>query len=114
MLGLAAGSTGMALARIEAGPRWLRAVAPLLVPAALLCLVILLGLARPQSLWVQGVLFAGTGLAWLVIRGQRAGAAVRGHAGAAGRLVTGAVAAGPRCPGRTARGDLGAGLRREP
>lgn len=94
VLGLAAGSTGMALARIEAGPRWLRAVAPLLVPAALLCLVILLGLARPQSLWVQGVLFAGTGLAWLVIRGQRAGAAVRGHAGAAGRLVTGAVLLG--------------------
>ena len=53
-------------------PRWLRAIAPAAGARRLLCLVILLGLARPQSLWVQGVLFAAIALAWLVVRGSGA------------------------------------------
>ena len=41
---------------------------PLLPPLALLALVILLGVARPQSLWLQGVAFAVLALAWLGLR----------------------------------------------
>jgi hypothetical protein len=93
-LGLATGSVGMAVARLDLRPRWLRATAPLLVPGALLCLVLLLGLQRPQSLWVQGALFAAIGLAWLVVRGQRRTVAASRGAGALGRMLTGALLIG--------------------
>ncbi|HQR27904.1 MAG TPA: transglutaminase-like domain-containing protein, partial [Nocardioides sp.] len=93
-LGLLAGAVGMALARLGAGPRWLRAAAPLVAPTALLVVVILLGLARPQSLWVQGVVFAGTALAWLVVRGQRTPVSVSGGRGVVGRLLAGAALLG--------------------
>jgi hypothetical protein len=86
-LGLFSGSIGMALARAGAGPRWWRLLAPLLVPGGLLSLVILLGLARPQSLWVQGVAFSGVALAWLVVRGHRGTTVVRNRAAFAWRLV---------------------------
>ncbi len=88
-LGLFAGSLAMALARLSSGPRWLRIGAPLPVPLALLGFVILLGLHRPQSVLVQGVLFATALLAWLAIRGQRSSVNIAGSTGRIGRLAVG-------------------------
>lgn len=88
--GLVTGSAAMALTRISSGPRWLRAVLPLLVPVALLAAVILLGVGRPQQILVQGVLFSGGLLAWLAVRGQRAAGEVAGSTGRLGRTAVAA------------------------
>jgi hypothetical protein len=86
-LGLFTGVVGMVLAASRIGPRWLKAWVPLVAPAALLALVILLGVGHPHSLWMQGAIFAISGLAWLSVRGQRASADVTGRSGRASRLV---------------------------
>lgn len=88
-LGLVTGAAAMALVRVSWGPRWLRALLPVLVPGLLLGAVILLGVERPQAIVVQGVLFAVTLLGWLAVRGQRTAAEI---AGSTGRLGRGAVA----------------------
>ena len=91
LLGLAGGLAGMLLARVERGPAWLSAALPLLSPLVLLALVILLGVHRPQSLWLQGVVFAALALAWLVLRHDRSGGAVRDGASRLRRTTTGGV-----------------------
>ena len=55
---------------------------------ALLAAVILMGVTRPQSLWVQGVAFAVLGLGWLVVRLGRSHAPVRGGSGRVRRTAT--------------------------
>lgn len=93
-VGLAAGTLGMSLARLRTGPRWLRAVAPLLVPTAVLALVIGLGVSRPQNLWIQGAVFAATALGWLAVRGQRSAATVRAGRARPGSILAGAALLG--------------------
>jgi hypothetical protein len=88
LLGLVGGVAGSLLASVERGPAWLVAAAPLTAPLALLALVILLGVHRPQSLWLQGVGFAALALVWLVVRHDRRGGAVHGHAPRLGRATT--------------------------
>ncbi|MDQ4053813.1 MAG: hypothetical protein M3237_14080, partial [Actinomycetota bacterium] len=77
-LGLVTGLLGGLTSRVGAGPALLRAALPLLAPALLLAAVILLGVPRPQSLWLQGAGFAVLAIGWLVLRAQRAAAPVRG------------------------------------
>jgi hypothetical protein len=89
VLGLATGLLGTLLARLRSGPAWLRAVLPVLVPGFLLVAVILLGVRRPQSVWLQGVVFAVLAIGWLALRMQRSSAPVRGGVGRARRLVLG-------------------------
>ena len=88
LLGLMGGVAGTLLAAVERGPAWLVAAAPLVAPLALLTLVILLGVRRPQSLWLQGVVFSALALVWLVVRHDRRGGAVHGHAPRLGRTTT--------------------------
>ena len=91
LLGLAAALAGTLLAGVERGPAWIGAAAPLVAPIVLLALVILLGVRRPQSLWLQGVVLAGLALVWLVLRHDRRGRAVHGHSGRLGRTATAGV-----------------------
>ena len=90
-LGLATGLLGGLTSRIAWGPALLRAALPLLAPTLLLAAVILVGVQRPQSLWVQGVAFAVLAIGWLTVRAQRASAPVQGGAGRFRLLVAGAV-----------------------
>jgi len=90
-LGLTTGLLGALTSRIASGPALMRAALPLLAPSLLLGAVILLGVQRPQSVWVQGVGFAVLAIGWLVVRTQRAAGPVQGGAGRARRLVGGAV-----------------------
>ncbi|MEZ5193358.1 MAG: transglutaminaseTgpA domain-containing protein [Nocardioides sp.] len=94
VLGLAAGVAGTALARVATGPAWLRAVLPVTVPAGLLAVVILLGVAQPQSVWLQGAAFSALALGWLAVRAARSRIAVRGGHGRVTRVVSGAVLVG--------------------
>ncbi|MEJ7832347.1 MAG: transglutaminase domain-containing protein, partial [Nocardioides sp.] len=88
-LGLGAGLLGGLTARLRSGPMLLRAALPLLAPALLLTAVILVGVRRPQSLWIQGVVFTVLAIGWLALRAQRDGAPVHGGTGRARRLVLG-------------------------
>jgi hypothetical protein len=90
LLGVVAALAGTLLAGVERGPAGLGAAAPLVAPLLTLALVILLGVRRPQSLWLQGVVLAGLALVWLVLRHDRGGS-VRGHTGRFGRTATGGV-----------------------
>ena len=56
---------------LAGAPAALLALAPVLVCLAALALVVLLGVARPHSLLLQGLLFALVALGWLALRGQR-------------------------------------------
>ncbi|WP_134738178.1 transglutaminase-like domain-containing protein [Nocardioides sp. 503] len=94
VLGLVAGLLGTLTGRLRSGPVWLRAVLPVLVPAALLVAVILLGVARPQSVWLQGVVFTVLAIGWLALRVQRSSAPVRGGIGRGRRLALGAAMVG--------------------
>jgi len=91
VLGLVGGLAATLLAGLDRGPAWLGAVAPLLAPLVVLAAVILLGVRRPQSLWLQGVVFAVLALVWLVLRHDRRAGAVRAHGGRLGRNATGAA-----------------------
>ena len=90
-LGLAAGTLGALLARVSAGPVWLRSLLPLLAPLLLLAAVILMGVRSPSSVWTQGAVVAALGLTWLVLRAHRA-------RGAGGGWQRPADPAGHRCP----------------
>ena len=87
LLGLATGVLGGLLARLRTGPALLRAALPLLAPTLLLAAVILLGVGRPASLWLQGAGFAVLAIGWLAVRGQQTAAPVRGGSGGPGRAV---------------------------
>lgn len=86
-LGLAVGVLGALLVGVRRGPVWLNAPLPLLAPVALLVAVILLGVAEPQSLWLQGALFSGLALAFLAVRVRRQVGAVVGGSGRLTRLA---------------------------
>jgi transglutaminase superfamily protein len=94
LLGLAAGTVGALLARVDAGPTWLRALLPLLAPLLLLSAVILLGVRAPSSLWTQGAVVAALALTWLVARAHRAVGPVVGGSGRTLRVVAGAALLG--------------------
>jgi len=94
LLGLVAGLLGTLTARLRSGPDWLRSSLPLLAPTMLLVAVILLGVRRPQSLWLQGVVLAVLSLGWLVLRTQRSTGAVSGGAGRVRRVLVGTALLG--------------------
>ncbi|MGI8522394.1 MAG: transglutaminase-like domain-containing protein [Nocardioides sp.] len=84
------GMLGALLAGADRGPLWFTAPLPLLAPLGLLALVILLGIHRPQSLWVEGVLVAVLSLCWLILRHARRTGAVHGSTSRVPRVVAGA------------------------
>ncbi len=81
LLGLGTGLIGTLLVLAQPRRRLVAAPLPLLAPLALLVLVILLGLDRPESLWSQGVIFAVLGLGWLGLRYGRLTAPVQSEQG---------------------------------
>ena len=98
-LGLGAGWLGVQLLNALSRPAWLAALLPVLVPVLLLVGVMLLGVDHPVSLTLQGGVFAGLVLWWLVVRSApptAAGDASRRAGRAMGvlgmLLVAGAVA----------------------
>lgn len=76
--GMLAGLVGLGLAHLPVRRAWLAAALPVLGMTAVLSGAILLGVRHPQSLLVQGSVFAGLALAWLAIRAHRTSAAVHG------------------------------------
>ncbi len=90
-LGLMLGVLGVMLSGVRLRPLWLRAPLPLVPALGLLGLVILLGARYPQSLWLQGVAFAVTSLAWLSARNVAEEGAAQGHAGRGSRAAAGAA-----------------------
>ena len=78
LAGMLAGLVGLALAHLPVRRAWLAAMLPVVGLTLLLSGAILLGVRHPQSLLLQGSVFAGLALAWLAIRARRASAAVQG------------------------------------
>ena len=78
LAGLLAGLVGLGLAHLPVRRAWLAAVLPVLGMTLVLSGAILIGVRHPQSLLLQGSVFAGLALAWLAIRARRASAAVQG------------------------------------
>ncbi|MBL0748874.1 transglutaminase-like domain-containing protein [Nocardioides baculatus] len=78
LAGLLAGLVGLGLAHLPVRRAWLAAVLPVVGMTLALSGAILLGVRHPQSLLLQGSVFAGLALAWLAIRARRASAAVQG------------------------------------
>jgi Transglutaminase-like superfamily len=93
LLGLATGLVGAVLSLVRSRRRGLAAPLPLVAPVALLVLVILLGVDRPEALTLQGSVFAILALAWLGVRYARAastlGSAQENARGRLLRLTTG-------------------------
>jgi hypothetical protein len=77
LMGLVAGLLGAVLGLVRTRRPLVAAPLPLLAPLALLALVILLGVGRPEALWLQGSAFAMLALAWLGLRYSRVAAPVR-------------------------------------
>ena len=102
LAGMLAGLVGVGLAHLPVRRAWLAAVLPVLGLTAVLCGAILLGVRHPQSLLLQGAVFAGLALAWLAIRARRASAAVQGgstsYVRGAGAVVMLALAAAVALP----------------
>lgn len=100
--GMLAGLVGLGLAHLPVRRAWLAAVLPVLGMTAVLSGAILLGVRHPQSLLLQGSVFAGLALAWLAIRARRASAAVQGgstsYVRAVGAVAMLALAAGMAFP----------------
>ena len=78
LAGMLAGLVGLGLAHLPVRRAWLAAALPVLGMTVVLSGAILLGVRHPQSLLLQGSLFAGLALAWLAVRARRASAAVKG------------------------------------
>jgi len=76
--GMLAGLVGLALAHLAVRRAWLAAMLPVVGMTVLLSGAILLGVRHPQSLLVQGSVFAALALAWLAVRARRASATVQG------------------------------------
>ncbi len=94
VLGLATGLLATVLSLVRSHRALVTGPLPLLPPLALLALVILLGVGRPHSLWLQGVAFAVLALAWLGLRYARTAAPVRSTQGKLVRIGTGAALVG--------------------
>ncbi|QCW51693.2 transglutaminase domain-containing protein [Nocardioides dongxiaopingii] len=90
-LGLVAGLLGGLTVGVRSGPALLRSALGLLAPVLLLVAVILLGVARPQSLWLQGTLFAALAIGWVAVRESRRRRPVEGRRGRWRRGVVGVV-----------------------
>ncbi|NYE37180.1 hypothetical protein F4692_002313 [Nocardioides cavernae] len=78
MAGMLGGLVGLGLAHLPVRRAWLAALLPVLGLALVLSGAIVLGVRHPQSLLLQGSVFAGLALAWLAIRARRASATVQG------------------------------------
>ena len=76
--GMLAGLVGLGLAHLPVRRAWLAALLPVLGMTVVLSGAILLGVRHPQSLLLQGSVFAALALAWLAVRARRASAAVQG------------------------------------
>ena len=102
LAGLLAGLVGLGLAHLPVRRPWLAAVLPVLGMTAVLSGAIVLGVRHPQSLLLQGSVFAALALAWLAIRAHRASATVQGgstsYVRGAGAVVMLALAAGVAFP----------------
>ncbi|MFC7361898.1 DUF3488 and transglutaminase-like domain-containing protein [Nocardioides astragali] len=100
--GMLAGLVGLGLAHLPVRRAWLAAVLPVLGMTAVLSGAILVGVRHPQSLLLQGSVFAGVALAWLAVRARRASAAVQGgstsYVRAVGAVAMLALAAGVAFP----------------
>ena len=84
-------------------------------PLALLALVILLGVGRPEALWLQGSVFAVLALAWLGVRYSRTAAPVKSaRHGQAGPPRPRSGPGRGRRAARAARRHLGGRQRRGP
>ncbi|MEO5663066.1 MAG: transglutaminase-like domain-containing protein [Nocardioides sp.] len=90
LLGLVAGLIGTALSGVRLSRAWVSALLPVLGLTGILVAVILLGVRHPQSVLVQGALFAAVALGWLAIRSRRASATVHGGSSGWGRVALGA------------------------
>lgn len=90
LLGIVAGVLGTTLSHLHLRRPWLTALLPVLGLTAVLGAVILLGVRHPQSLAVQGAVFAALALGWLALRSRRASATVHGGTSGWGRLLVGA------------------------
>ncbi len=111
LAGMLAGLVGLGLAHLPVRRAWLAAVLPVLGLTAVLSGAILLGVRHPQSLLLQGSVFAGLALAWLAIRARRASASVQGgstsYVRGAGAVVMLALAAGVAFPASSLIGGGG-------
>ena len=90
LLGLVAGLSGTALSGVRLSRAWVTALLPVLGLTGVLVTVILLGVRHPQSVLVQGSVFAAVALGWLAIRARRASATVHGGSSGWGRVALGA------------------------
>ncbi len=84
LLGLVSGFLGTALSGVSVRRSWVTALLPVAGLTLVLIAVILLGVRHPQSILVQGAIFAGAALGWLAVRARRASATV--HGGSSGRV----------------------------
>ncbi|RYB93322.1 transglutaminase domain-containing protein [Nocardioides oleivorans] len=78
MSGMVAGIVGLGLAHLSVRRPWLSALLPVAGLTVVLSGAIVLGVRHPQSLLLQGSVFAGVALAWLAVRARRASASVQG------------------------------------
>ncbi|UUZ57868.1 hypothetical protein [Nocardioides sp. B-3] len=90
LLGLVAGLVGTALSGVRLSRSRLSALLPVLGLTGIPVVVILLGVRHPQSVPVQGSVFAAAALGWLAIRARRASATVHGGSSGWGRVALGA------------------------
>ncbi|WP_139977695.1 transglutaminase-like domain-containing protein [Nocardioides litoris] len=91
-LGLATGLLAGLARDLRSGPPWLRSGAVLVAPVALLAVVVLLGVSRPQSLWLQGCAFAVVAVGSVAVREARRDRPVEGHDAGRLRRAVGATA----------------------
>lgn len=91
MAGMLAGLVGLGLAHLPVRRAWLAALLPVLGMTLVLSGAIVLGVRHPDSLLLQGCVFAGLALSWLAVRARRASATVTGGSASWVRSV-GAVA----------------------
>jgi len=89
LLGLLAGLVGTALSGVRLKRAWVTALLPVLGLTAVLITVIVLGVRHPQSVLLQGSVFASAALGWLAIRARRASATVHGGSSGWGRVALG-------------------------
>ena len=94
LLGLAWGFLGVALSHWSTPRSLLAAVAAPTAFVVLLCLMLLIGVAHPASLWLQGALFAAGSLGWVALRLGRGSATRHGSNSGWGRPVAGVVMIG--------------------
>ncbi|WP_185994694.1 transglutaminase-like domain-containing protein [Nocardioides campestrisoli] len=106
VIGLLAGLLGAGAVFLGTARAWVTALVPVLVATAVLVVSILLGVSQPQSLLIQGGVFAAVALGWLAVRARRESASVRVGRQSPTRVLAGvlllAVASGLALPGARA------------